>query len=112
VTPLPIVTLVKPLQPLKALLPIDVTPLPMVTLVKPLQLLKALLPIDVIPSVNVNKTVCSPVVSNVYDVTTSCSTLSTNIALKMFCALNNIVADSVEVTLYLHNILDPVNGLK
>ena len=45
VTLLPIVTLVSPLQPLKAEVPMLVTLLPIVTLVSPLQPLKAEVPI-------------------------------------------------------------------
>ena len=47
VTPFPIVTDVKPLQPSKAYLPMDVMLLGITIDVKPLQPLKALLPIDV-----------------------------------------------------------------
>ena len=50
VTPLPIVTLVKPLQPLNALFPMFVTPLPIVTLIKPLQPENALSPMLVTQS--------------------------------------------------------------
>ena len=47
VTPLPMVTEVRPLQPEKALLPMEVTLSGIVTEVRPLQPLKAELPMEV-----------------------------------------------------------------
>jgi hypothetical protein len=106
------VMFVSPEQPLNAPLLIDWIELPIITLVSSEQLANPPSPIDVTSSFNVNKTVCSPSVSKVYDNTTpDCSTPSIDIDVKDDGLFKMRVADSVEVTLYLHNILDPVNGL-
>jgi hypothetical protein len=89
-----------------------VTELPIITLISSEQFLNAFIYIDVTPSANVNKTVCSPVVLNIYDFVTSFSSSSTIIELTLLVLSNNVVEVLISVTLYLHNILDPVNGLK